>query len=212
MSHAAGGLPADRGGMGTVFLALGSAGAVLFAIVLVGCFFATPSVLAAGDATASIHDSRQVVVDAASSLRSVDRSLAATEASSEEAASSLDSFVATLRATADTSAAIDVLGQRPFAAVAQLLDATADLATTTAKDLRASADSIRTSRESIAPLADDLDRLAARLDTLSGGSAALLSPLVWWVLVAVFIWLFAVAVGLARFGWLLRRGRSTQPR
>lgn len=204
-------LPTDRRGMGSVFLGLGLAGTLLFAIALVALLLATPSALAAGNASGSIRDARQVVVDAAGSLRSVDRSLAATQASSQDAAQSLDSFAATLRATSGASSSIDVLGQHPFASLSQLLDATADLATKTAKDLRTSSDSLQASRDSAQPLAADLDRLAARLDTLGGGSAVLLSPLVWWLLIAIVAWLLAMSLGVARFGWLLRRGRPTQP-
>jgi hypothetical protein len=185
-------------------LALGLVGVVLFGLMSAALLLSAPSFLSATNPTTEIGTAQQALTDSATTARSIDTSLASTLAAVDTAVQSLRSFETTLRQAATLSAQLDVLGQHPFAALAQVFSATADLAASTAASLVAVSASISSTRASIGPVAADLDRLSGELDNLTNGPASLLTPVAFFLGLATAVWLLVLAGLFARLGWVLR--------
>ncbi len=190
--------------IGNGLLAMGLAGLILFGLTGAALLLSAPSFLSAGNPSKEIGNAQQALTDSATTARSIDGSMASTMAAVDTAIQNLQAFELALRQAATASAQVDLLGQHPFSALAQVFTATADLAASTAASLVTVSASISSTRASIEPVAADLDRLSGQLDSLTGGPASLLSPVTFFIVLAATLWLLVLAGLVARLGWVLR--------
>lgn len=189
----------------TAIVGLGLAGVVLFAVATGALIWSAPAFLNSGNPASDIATAQKALDESAATARSVDTSLASAVSAIDTTVAGLRSFEATLRQAAVLFGQFELLGQRPFTALAQLFATTADLAAATGTGLVSLSASIQATRTSIGPLAADLDRLSAQLADLSTGPTSLLSPVAFWIFLATFVWLLAMAGLTARLGWVLRK-------
>ncbi len=190
---------------GNLLVGVGLAGVVLFGLLTAGLLTTMPSLLGSGDPATSLRDARKLVTDAAATLHEVDLTLGTSTSATEDTAATLSSMAATMR-QGSAALQIDVLGQRPFSAVGDLFNQTADRADAAARGVASTSASIASTRASIQAMIVDLNRLSAELDSVSAGPASLLNPYLWLGVLATLVWLFVLAAVALWAGWLLRKG------
>ena len=162
---------------------------------------------ARAEAAASLARADTTLLDLRRLADSTGASAASAAASADEASRMLGGLATTMR-DASNALMVEVLGQRPFASVADGFSRSAADAASTSQSLAAAASGIRSTGAAIAPVGADVDALRSELATLRGSlatsndssPASIPAWLARLAVVGLFAWLVIPAVACVAIG------------
>jgi hypothetical protein len=214
----------DRRRLGTILIAYGVLGLVLFVALAVG-LFAAGSLLsdaperasaAIGRVVAVLDSTGDTLASVESALGGAQTTLSDTAATIDGAATTLSNISGTLHQVGAGLSAVSILGAAPLAAVGSAVNSLGDQVGSIGTQIAGLSSNLTTNAADMATVAADLDTLQTDLEELRDAlvgldleSAGRTIQLVRYALLAIVAWLAVGSALLAWFGWRLRQPRST---